>query len=109
MGKSSQRKGRNGELELCRILREYGIPAQPGQALNFGTVPDITGVKDIHPECKRVEKLNVGEAMNQAVRDAGVFEDGAPTLFHRRNRQPWLVTMRLTDWIKFYQAYERRA
>ncbi len=53
-----------------------------------------------------MERLNVGEAMNQAIRDAGVFMDGAPALFHRRNRQPWLVTMQLTDWIKLYQKYE---
>ncbi len=105
-GRSSQRKGRGGELELCRILREYGIPAEPGQAVSFGTTPDVVGIPHVHCEVKRVERLNVGEAMNQAIRDAGVFMDGVPTLFHRRNRQPWLVTMQLTDWIKLYKKYE---
>ena len=42
------------------------------------------------------------EAMKQAVRDAEKFHDGAPTLFHRRSREPWLVTMRLHDWIALY-------
>ena len=32
MSKSQQRKGRGGELEICRILQAHGIPAEPGQA-----------------------------------------------------------------------------
>lgn len=80
-GRSSQRKGR---------------------AVSFGSAPDITGLPGIHIECKRVERLNVPEAMKQAVRDADKFQDGKPALFHRRNREPWLVTMRLTDWLAPY-------
>ena len=45
--------------------------------------------------------------MDQAVWDASRFGDGIPTLFHRRNRSPWLVTMQLEDWLKLYQS-ERR-
>ncbi len=107
MGRKSQRKGRAGELELCRVLRGYGIPAEPGQAVSFGATPDIVNVPHIHCEAKRVERLNVPEAMAQAVRDSEKFNDGAPTLFHRRNREPWLVTMRLSDWISLYQAYDK--
>ena len=103
MSKSQQRKGRSGKLELVRILQQYNIPAEPGQ----GSTPDVVGVPGIHPEVKRVERLNVPEAMAQAVRDASRFGDGIPTLFHRRNRSPWLVTMQLEDWLKLYQS-ERR-
>ena len=99
----SQRKGRAGEIELASVLTENGIPAKPGNALNFGTMPDVVGLDGIHAEVKRVEKLNVQEAMNQAVRDAEKFHDGLPALFHRRNRSPWLVTMRLEDWLKVYR------
>lgn len=53
-------------------------------------------------ECKRVERINVPEVMEQAKQDADFFRDGAPTVFHRRNRSPWLVTMRLEDWLKLY-------
>lgn len=102
MGKSSQRKGRAGELELARLLQKQGYPVEPGQAASFGTTPDLVGLPGIHIECKRVEKLNVPQAMEQAVRDAEKFHDGAPALFHRRNRQPWLVTMRLEDWVELY-------
>ena len=107
-GKSSQKKGRGGELELTRILNSNGINAEPGQALNYGTVPDITGVDGIHAEVKRVERLNVLEAMTQAVTDSERFKDGLPTLFHRRNRSPWLVTMRLNDWLSLYKDWRTK-
>jgi hypothetical protein len=50
-----------------------------------------------------VEKLNVPKAMEQSVIDSIKFRDGLPALFHRRNRQPWLVTMRLDDWMRLYR------
>ena len=105
MGKSSQRKGRAGEIELVNILRGHGISAEPGQAVSFGSTPDIVGVDGVHAEVKRVERLNVLEAMNQAIRDSEKFDDGLPTLFHRRNRSPWLVTMTLEDWLKLYERW----
>lgn len=102
-GRASQRKGRGGELELARVLQEYGYDVQPGRAQSYGEVPDLTGLPGVHIECKRVERLNVPEAMKQAIRDAEKFHDGAPTLFHRRSREPWLVTMKLEDWLSLYQ------
>lgn len=104
MGRSSQRKGRAGELELCRILRAQGIPAEPGVPVSFGMTPDVVGIRGIHAEVKRVERLNVPEAMAQAERDAQWFGNGAPAVFHRRNRSPWLVTMKLDDWIELYRG-----
>lgn len=102
-GKSSQRKGAQGERELAKLLEEEGYPMERGGAC-FGTVPDLVGLPGIHVEVKRVEKLNVSEAMRQAERDADRFLDGAPTVFHRRNREPWLVTMRFSDWLAMYKA-----
>lgn len=104
MGKSSQRKGRAGELELVQLLRDHGIQAEPGKAVSIGTTPDITGVPGIHAEVKRVEKLNVHTALDQAVRDSEKFQDGRPVLFHRRNREGWLCTLRLEDFLAFYSG-----
>ena len=104
MGGSSQRKGRAAELELSRILQGYGYQVEPGEPVSYGTVPDLTGLPGVHIECKRVERLNVGEAMAQAERDAQRFSDGAPAVFHRRSRSPWLVTMKLEDWIELYRG-----
>lgn len=102
MGKSQQRKGRGGELEIVKIFQAHGIDAQPGDPVSFGSTPDVVGIPGIHPEIKRAERLNVLNAMNQAIRDSEKFHDGVPTLFHRRNRSPWLVTMRLEDWAQIY-------
>lgn len=102
MGSKSQRKGAEGELELCKIFREHGYDCSRGGSLSFGKVPDLSGLPGIHVEVKRVEKLNVGEAMEQAIRDSERMLDGVPALFHRRNRKPWLVTMRLDDWLALY-------
>lgn len=103
MGRSQQKKGRNGELELVKVLNDYGFQVTPGRVLTFGSEPDIVGLKGIHIEVKRVERLNVSEAMKQAVRDSEKFNDGMPCLFHRRNRESWLVTMRLGDFLAMYK------
>ncbi len=102
MGRSSQRKGAAGERELAAVLSGYGYAVERGGSLSFGEVPDLVGLPGVHIEVKRVERLNVGEAMSQSIRDSERFQDGAPALFHRRNRSPWLVTMRLEDWVKLY-------
>lgn len=88
MGKSQQRKGRAGELELVKLFQSHGIRAEPGQPVSYGSTSDMTGILGVHAEVKRVERLNVPDAMAQAVRDSEKFHDGAPALFHRRNRQP---------------------
>ena len=103
MGISSQRKGADGERELAAVLREYGYDIERGGSLSFGEVPDLVGLPGVHIECKRVERLNVPAAMQQAVKDSQRFRDGVPALFHRRNRQPWLVTIRLEDFMQLYQ------
>lgn len=103
-GKSSQRKGADGERELAAVLREYGYDMERGGSLSFGEVPDLVGLPGVHIECKRVERLNVPAAMQQAVNDSQRFKDGMPALFHRRNRQPWLVTIRLEDFMQLYQG-----
>ena len=103
MSKSQQRKGAEGERELVAILQQSGYPVERGGSETYGEIPDIVGLPGIHIEVKRVERLNVGEAMRQAIRDAERFRDGAPTVFHRRNREPWHVTMLLEDWIDLYR------
>lgn len=103
-GKPSQRKGAQGERELAKVLEAEGYPMHRGGP-SFGAIPDLVGLPGIHIEVKRVERLNVSQAMNQAERDSERFQDGAPTVFHRKNREPWLVTMRLSDWIKLYRRW----
>ena len=103
MGRASQRKGRNGEIELANLLNEYGIPARPGNPMSYGKTPDIVGIHQIHAEVKRTEKTHLNAWIAQATEDAEKFGDGAPTIFHRMSRQPWLVTMKLKDWVRLYK------
>ena len=103
MGAKSQRKGRAGELELARLLQGCGYDVQPGRAVSYGATPDISGLPGIHIECKRAEQLRPYSWLEQAERDAVRFGDGLPAVFFRRSRSPWLVVMKLEDWIRLYR------
>lgn len=107
MGKiNSKAKGKAGELELSHKLQEYGYDTRRTNQYcgNTGDASDVVGLNGIHIECKRVERLNLYDAMSQAIHDS---KDGLlPTVFHRKNRCDWLVTMRLEDWINLYREWE---
>jgi Holliday junction resolvase len=106
---NSKNKGCRGERELAEALRSYGYDTRRGQQFAGGIdSPDVIGLPGIHIECKRVEKLNIDNAMDQAIRDSE--GKAMPAVFHRRNRRPWMVTMLLEDFMKLYKGegnYER--
>ena len=102
MAKASQRKGRAGELELCRVLHEYGYDVQPGRPASFGAEPDLSGLPGIHVEVKRREQTDIAAALKQAAEDARRFGDGLPVVFTRGNRQRWRVVMDLRDFMELY-------
>lgn len=105
MAINSRQKGKAGELELARKLKEYGYDAKRSVQYNGKDGrADVLGLPSIHIECKRVERLNLYDAMEQAKRDAK--NGDSPTVFHRKNRSRWLVTMELDDFMKLYKAFE---
>lgn len=96
---NSKRKGNQAERELLRILTACGVEAHRNDQRYVGGEgnPDISariGSVSVHIECKRVERLSLAEALRQAHRDA---RNALPVVVHRRNRQPWLVTLELED------------
>lgn len=105
MSINSKKKGATGERELANQLKEYGYDCRRTQQFcgKTGQADDIVGLDYIHIECKRVEKLNIDEAMEQAVRDTK--DNKFPTVFHRKNNKKWLVTMELSSWIQLYNSY----
>ncbi|CAI3661690.1 MULTISPECIES: putative PDDEXK endonuclease [Clostridium] len=99
---NSKQKGARGERELSSKLKEYGYSTRRGQQYcGANGDADVVGLPGIHIECKRVQKLNIYDAISQAKADAK--ENELPTVFHRKDRSEWLVTMRLEDWIKIYR------
>ena len=103
---NSKRKGSAGERELAKLLSGYGYECHRGQQFSGGfDSPDVVGLPGIHIECKRVEALNIHKAYAQAVRDAE--GKAIPAVFHRRNRDIWMVTLSLEDLMRLYQAWEK--
>ena len=72
--------------------------------MSFGDVPDLVGLPGIHIEVKRAEQVRLSEWMAQATRDSKRFRDGVPTVYHRRSREPWHVTMSFSDFMTLYSA-----
>lgn len=102
---NSRAKGAGGERELAKKLREYGYDCRRGQQFSGANGDaDVVGLPGIHIECKRVERLNLEDAMAQSRRDARAEE--IPVVMHRKTRSPWLVTMTLEDWIEIYREWE---
>lgn len=102
---NSKRKGATGERELAKALREYGYETRRGQQYcGANGDADVVGLPHIHIECKRVEKLNLDNAMSQAISDARA--DEMPAVFHRKSHAEWLVTIPLKHFIEIYKEYE---
>ena len=103
---NSKAKGGRGERELARVLQGYGYDAHRGMQFQGGPdSPDVTGLPGVHIECKRVERLNIMEAYQQAERDAQGLR--IPAVFHRRNRGKWMVTLSLDDFMEIYKAWQK--
>ncbi len=99
---NSRNKGAAGERELAAVLREYGFDVRRGQQYcGANGDADVVGLPGVHIECKRVEKLNIDNAIEQAISDSK--NDEMPAVFHRKNRKKWLVTISLEDFMKLYK------
>lgn len=86
-------KGKVGERQWRDELRKHGYDARRGQ--QFSGSPDSPDVVSealnwLHFEVKRVEHLNVQDAVEQAQGDCG---QKLPVVAHRKNGKDWLVTM----------------
>lgn len=102
---NSKQKGKTGELEFSKELRNHGFSEARRSQQFCGDAgdADVVGTPGIHVEVKRVEKLNIDTAMEQAINDSK--DDSIPVVAHRKNRKPWKVTMLFDDWIRFYKAF----
>jgi len=103
---NSKQKGSRGEREFAALCREEGYSgAHRSQQFQGGVdSPDVKGLPGVHIEVKRVERLNIHEAMIQAIRDSG--GQAIPIVAHRRNRGSWLITMQAEEWFALYREWE---
>lgn len=103
---NSKQKGGRGEREWAQVLRDAGLDAYRGQQFAGGIdSPDVVcdSLPSMHFEVKRVERLNIENAMTQAIKDCAWK---IPVVAHRKNKNDWLVTMRASDWIGMAKVYE---
>lgn len=108
MAVNGKQKGKRGELELARKIREHGYEVRRSVQYNGKEEDgqaDLVGLAGIHIECKRTERLSLYDAVNQAKRDSeGKAE--IPVVFHRKNDCEWLAIMTLDDFMTMYRDYE---
>ncbi|MGE0576144.1 MAG: hypothetical protein AB7F22_07780 [Reyranella sp.] len=98
--KNSRAKGKAGELELAKKLRERGYGARRGQQFKGGAdSPDVVGLPGFHIEAKRVEGKTKGVYawLAQAISDAS--EGATPVVMHRANGEEWVAILRLDDFL----------
>lgn len=108
MAIDSRAKGAAAEREAAKaIAKQFGCEARRGQQFSGSPdSPDIVSGLPIHWECKRVEKGNPYQWLDQACRDAG---EKVPVVIHRRNNHEWILVMRLKDASEFAEAISSHA
>ena len=109
MAINSKKKGKGGELEVCRLCKSEGYEVHRTAQYcgnNEEGAADCLGLPGIHIEVKRVEHLNIDDALDQATRDAAKTDKSLPAVFHRRNNTKWKVTMDAHDWFRLFREYE---
>ena len=108
MGKFSRDKGKAGERAFCQLCREEGFEAHRTAQFrgNTGDAGDVEGLKGIHVEVKRAEKVRLSDWIAQSVHDAEAEGKGnIPIVAHKRSREDWLITLRAGDFFKLYREF----
>ena len=101
---NSNAKGKAGELEFANLCKEYGFETRRSQQYcGINSDSDVVGLPGLHVEVKRVEKLHLSNAMEQACGD--MAKGDMPIIAHRKNREDWMITMRFEDWMEIYKRY----
>jgi hypothetical protein len=98
---NSIQKGKRGEREFCKYLKQFMLTARRGQQfMGGGDSPDVIcpDLPNTHFEIKRQERGNVYDWLDQAISDADRGQ--TPIVFHRRNGREWIAIMRGDDAIR---------
>jgi Holliday junction resolvase len=109
MACNSRQKGKRGELELAKALKENFGWASARRSQQFcGDAGDSDLIAEEAPtlfiECKLVQNLNLHKAMDLAVEQSN---GTTPAVFHRKDRTGWLVTVRIEDVREFVSLMQK--
>ena len=96
MGAGERSKGKNGELEVVRLLHAHGWTqakrSSDGRAQNErGDIAD--GPAEVHIEVRRRETVNIWACLAKAETEAKPGD--MPVVAFRRNRSPWYAALPL--------------
>lgn len=96
---NSKKKGSRGELELANLLKDkFGLTARRTQQFCGDAGDDDVKCEELSRwfiECKRVEQLNLHEAVEKASEQCPPMK--IPVVIHRKNGRGWLATFQLSD------------
>ena len=106
-GKAAREKGSRFERELSKLFNEHGFSTHRGYV--FHKQSDVVGLLGIHVEAKAQERMNVWDALKQAITESEKRKDGMPTVFWKRSRKGIMVCMRFDDWMKLYTIARGKA
>lgn len=104
---NSRQKGARGERELAKWLTDHGYPARRGQqycGANGDADVICDSLKDIHIESKRVERLQLYQALEQAASDCK--EDDIPVVFHKKNGKDWVCILSAEHFLHLFALKE---
>lgn len=96
---NSKQKGNRGERELANILKkDFGLTARRSQQFCGNAGDEDVKCEELKRwfiECKRVQQLNLHDAMEKAVKQCPLGK--IPVIIHRKNGKKWLATFELSD------------
>lgn len=98
---NSKQKGKRGELEVAKLLREHGFEDARRTAQycgNTGDAADVTGLDGYHIEVKRCETTKIWDWIHQAERDCNAGE--TPLVVFRKSHEDWQVCLDFIEFLK---------
>jgi hypothetical protein len=106
-GRGARIKGAAFERLLAKYFTEnttLDAKRGIGQTRTGGSEVSDVDMPIIHVEAKRHKRCNIKAALRQAIQDANV-NGKIPVAITKDDRADILCTMRLEDWIHFFNAY----
>ena len=110
---NSRRKGKDGELEAARALREHlGLPVTRAAQHSGKEQADLRGVPGLHFEVKRRRRIGAIGFLDQARDESGTGGElwarssrggDVPVVLMRQDGDDWVIMLGLRDLERFIQ------